>query len=61
MNGEGLAPREIEAEVSRIPWTRCWQRLVGQGDGCPREIAARWLLNSVHIEPGRVVAVLSTI
>jgi hypothetical protein len=30
-------------------------------DGCPQEIAARWLLKSVRIEPGRVVAVLSTI
>lgn len=30
-------------------------------DGSPQEIAARWLLKSVRIEPGRVVAVLSTI
>lgn len=29
--------------------------------GSPQEIAARWLLKSVRIEPGRVVAVLSTI
>lgn len=30
-------------------------------NGSPQEIAARWLLKSVRIEPGRVVAVLSTI
>jgi hypothetical protein len=30
-------------------------------DGSPQEIAARWLLKSVRIEPGRVVAVLSTL
>lgn len=30
-------------------------------DGSPQEIAARWLLKSVRIEPRRVVAVLSTI
>lgn len=30
-------------------------------DGSPQEASARWLLKSVRIEPGRVVAVLSTI
>ncbi len=30
-------------------------------DGSPQEIAARWLLKSVRIEPGRVVAVLSPV
>lgn len=30
-------------------------------NGSPQEIAARWLLKSIRIEPGRVVAVLSTI
>ncbi len=30
-------------------------------NGSPQEITARWLLKSVRIEPGRVVAVLSTI
>lgn len=28
-------------------------------DGTPQEIAARWLLRSIRIEPGRVVATLS--
>ena len=32
-----------------------------QENGSLQEIAARWLLKSVRIEPGRVVAVLSTI
>lgn len=30
-------------------------------DGSPQEIAARWLLKSVRIEPGKVVATLSTL
>ncbi len=30
-------------------------------DGSPQEIAARWLLKSVRIEPGKVVATLSAI
>ena len=30
-------------------------------NGSPQEVTARWLLKSVRIEPGRVVAVLSTI
>lgn len=30
-------------------------------NGSPQEIAARWLLKSVRIEPGRVVAVLSPV
>lgn len=30
-------------------------------DGTPQEIAARWLLRSIRIEPGRVVATLSPV
>ena len=30
-------------------------------NGSPQEVAARWLLKSVRIEPGRVVAVLSPV
>ena len=32
-----------------------------RADGSPQEIAARWLLKSVRIEPGKVVATLSAI
>lgn len=32
-----------------------------RADGSPQEATARWLLKSIRIEPGRVVATLSTI
>ena len=54
------AVREVASQLI-ASYFRSKPVYVLQENGSPQEIAARWLLKSVRIEPGRVVAVLSTI
>jgi hypothetical protein len=65
---ESLAlPKEMESTARQAVtqfmanYFRTKPIYVLRSDGSPQEIAARWLLKSVRIEPGKVVATLSAI